>query len=249
MNAAPMIVDKSLPLMRLATLLSEATPQHLADGFIITDEGKFLGMGAVTDLMRVLTDTHMTAARYTNPLTFLPGPVPIHQHLERLLERAAPFAACLVEIDPMKGFNDAYGFARGDELIRLGSESLLRALDERHDFVGHVNANRFMLLLQSRDWRGQLELAIADFQQRLHTLLSDDIVARGSFVWRSRSGATEMRAFPRLVIGAAEIASPAFDSRHQVMAATREALAAAKALPGNQLYCLGPQPASGGMAA
>ena len=69
----------------------------------------------------------MLAARYTNPLTFLPGPVPIHQHIEKLLERGLPFAACLAEVDPMKGFNDAYGFARCDELIRLGSESLLRA--------------------------------------------------------------------------------------------------------------------------
>ncbi len=249
MNAAPMIVDKAVPLMRLTTMLSDSTPQHLADGFIITDEGRFIGMGVVTDLMRVLTDTHLTAARYTNPLTFLPGPVPSHQHLEQLLERGMPFTACLMEIDPMKGFNDAYGFTRGDDLIRLGGASLLRALDERHDFVGHLYGNRFLLLLQSEGWRTQLEAAIVDFKERLLTLLSDDIIARGSFVWRGRSGATEIRPFPRLVIGAVEIAGQQFDSRHQVLAAAREALVGAKALPGSQLVCLGQDVASGGMAA
>ena len=249
MNAAPMIVDRAVPLMRLAGMLSDATPQHLADGFIIVEDGKFLGMGAVTDLMRVLTDAHLTAARYTNPLTFLPGPVPIHMHVERLLERAMPFTACLVEIDPMKGFNDALGFSRGDELIRIAGETLLRALDERHDFVGHLDGNRFALLLQSDNWQSQLQSALVDFRTRMLAMLSDEVVARGSFVWRGRSGATEIRPFPRMIIGAADIGGTGFDSRHEVMTVARDALSRAKSLPATPLFHLSLAVQNGGLAA
>ena len=64
----------------------------------------------------------MLAARYTNPLTMLPGQVPINEHLERLLAGRVPFAAWFVEVDQMRGLNDSVGFEAGDALIHATAE-------------------------------------------------------------------------------------------------------------------------------
>lgn len=236
MNIAPLIVERTQPVLMLANALAESTPQHLADGFIIVEEGRYLGMGAATDVLRVIADTQLTAARYTHPLTFLPGPVPVNEQIDRLLKRARPFVACLVEIQPMKGFNDALGFQRGDELIRMAGTVLSEAVEERHDMVGHVYGNRFVLLMQSEDWRTRLDAAIAAYRLRINGMLPADILDRGEILWRGRRGQTEIRPLPRMTIGAAVIEPEQCESRHEVMALAREANASASVLAGSVVY-------------
>ena len=240
MNPTPLTIDINLPLAQVAAMLADATPQHLADGFIITRNGSYQGMGNANDVMRMLNDANLIAARYTSPLTLLPGPVPINQQIERLLQAGVLFVACMVEIDPMKGFNDAYGFQKGDELIRLGGDMLNAALDAHHDFVGHIYGNRFVLLLQNAQWHAKLTDMLSQFESRLASLLSPEIAARGNFVWQSSRGEKEIqiRPLPRLAIGAVEISAAAYESRHDVMSAVREAVQHAKAQPGSNIVLL-----------
>lgn len=240
MNPAPLIVDANLPLAQVAALLADATPQHLADGFIITRNGVYQGMGNANDVIRMLNDANLIAARYTSPLTLLPGPVLINQQIERLLEADVEFIACMVEIDPMKGFNDAYGFQKGDELIRLAGDMLKTALDAQHDFVGHIYGNRFVLLLQNAQWHAKLTEMLAQFDASLTSLLSPEIVARGNFLWKSRRGdkETEIRPLPRLAIGAVEISAETYESRHDVMSAVRVAAQSAREQTGSKIILL-----------
>ena len=71
-------------------------------------------MGRAADVMRTLQSSRVMAARYTNPLSMLPGQVPINEHLERLLAGRVPFTAWFVEIDQMRGLNDSQGFSAAD---------------------------------------------------------------------------------------------------------------------------------------
>lgn len=238
MNVAPLIVERTQPVLMLANALAESTPQHLADGFIIVEEGRYLGMGAATDVLRVIADTQLTAARYTNPLTFLPGPVPTNEQIDRLLKRGQSFVACLIEIEPMKGFNDAFGFQRGDELIRMAGAVLGEAAEPRHDLVGHIYGNRFVLLMQSCDWRQRLESALMSFRSRIEGMLPADVLERGSITWRGRHGRTENRALPRMAIGAAVIAPEQCESRHEVMAIARGANGLARQMAGSAVHVI-----------
>ena len=249
MNVAPLMIDKSMHLSDIAALLANATPQHLADGFIVVDDGRYVGLGVVNDILRVMSETQLTAARYTNPLTLLPGPVPTNEHIGQLLNSEARFVVCVAEIDPMKGFNDAYGFQKGDELIRLGGFALRGALDERVDFVGHIHGNRFVLLLQSADWRDRLSVALDLFQAQLDALLSNDILIDGGFVWKGKRGRTEIRPPPRMAVGAAIIIPADCESRHDVMASAREANVLAKNQVGSNIYVVDACPQEGDLTA
>ncbi len=236
MNVAPLMIDKSTPLTEIAAVLSNATPQHLADGFIVVDEGCYVGMGSVNDILRVMSKTQLTAARYTNPLTLLPGPVPTNQHIAQLLTAEVAFTVCVAEIDPMKGFNDAHGFQKGDDLIRLCGLALRTALDSRVDFVGHIGGNRFVLLLQSGDWPERLDYALADFQRQLEIRMPSETLVDGGFIWKGKRGRVEHRPAPRLAIGAAVITSAQCESRHDVMESARRATDIAKSRIGSNIY-------------
>ncbi|KAF7598952.1 MAG: hypothetical protein CGU28_09170 [Candidatus Dactylopiibacterium carminicum] len=63
-------------------------------------------MGSISDMVALITDMQIRAARYANPLTQLPGNVPISEHIERLLENGSGFVACYADLDAFKPYND-----------------------------------------------------------------------------------------------------------------------------------------------
>ncbi|NYT24160.1 SpoIIE family protein phosphatase [Alcaligenaceae bacterium] len=56
MDKSPLIVEADTPIETLAARAVESGYKTLADGFMIVDEGRFLGVGAGLDLMHVLAE-------------------------------------------------------------------------------------------------------------------------------------------------------------------------------------------------
>lgn len=87
--------------------------------------------------------------RALSPLTGLPGN---HRINEEIASRAAaeePYAICHVDLDEFKGFNDAYGFQRGDELLLVLAACLQRAVQRAigtTPFLGHVGGDDFVVV-------------------------------------------------------------------------------------------------------
>jgi GGDEF domain-containing protein len=162
-DRGPIKVESDLDLAALTAMLVESDVRRMSDGFVILSKGRYLGMGTCRDVMRTLQSSRVLAARYTNPLTLLPGQVPINEHLDRLLERRAPFTAWFVEIDQMRGLNDTQGFAKGDAIIHATAELLEEACAPGLDFVGHISGSRFMLLAQSEDWESRAHELLGKF--------------------------------------------------------------------------------------
>ena len=104
-------------------------------------------------------------------LTFLPGNIPISQHIERLLKKRVLFVACYADMNNFKPFNDYYGYWRGDEMIRLLARIAMEQCDSQRDFLGHVGGDDFVLL---RRRPAVLTLAMAKLQQRIDDEQVDD---------------------------------------------------------------------------
>jgi diguanylate cyclase (GGDEF)-like protein len=86
--------------------------------------------------------------REANPLTGLPGNSAIESELNRRLATQEDFAFLYVDIDNFKGFNDTYGYAKGDEAIRMLAGILTEAIhDTGHEgFAGHVGGDDFVMV-------------------------------------------------------------------------------------------------------
>ena len=229
-------VEADLDLDALAALLAEADGRTLAEGFAIASRGRYLGMGRSQDVIRSLQGARALAARHTHPLTMLPGQVPMHEHLEKLLVREAPFTAWLATIDEMTGLNDAEGFAAGDRLIHATARLLESICEPGVDFAGHVSGTRFVLLMQSEDWRHRARLALAGFPRLLEAHASTEVFARGYFSAAARDGAQAVRPLPRLVIGILPVLPGVFASRHEVLAQAKAAGQGAARGPASALY-------------
>ncbi len=178
----------------------------------------------------------MLAARYTNPLTLLPGQVPINEHLERLLPSPVPFTAWFVEIDQMRGLNDGCGYEKGDALIHGTARLLEAACSAGIDFVGHIAGTRFVVLMQSDDWQPRAERLIEQFAAVVREHLPEEVFERGYFTARSRDGGDRVRPLPRLAIGILPVLPGVFETRHEVVLAAKHAAQQALSQPGSGLY-------------
>jgi EAL domain-containing protein (putative c-di-GMP-specific phosphodiesterase class I)/GGDEF domain-containing protein len=235
-DRAPIRVEADLDLAALTAILVESDARRFADGFVIVAHGRYLGMGASRDVMRSLQSSRVLASRYTNPLTLLPGQVPINEHLERLLARHVPFTAWFIEVDQMRGLNDTAGFAHGDALIHAAARLLEEACEPGVDFAGHVAGGRFVILAQSDDWKARAEALLAKFPALVRQHVPAEAHARGYFTVKFRDGRQSVRPLPKLVIGVLPVLPGVFESRHEVVGAAKRAAEAAKALPGSAIF-------------
>jgi EAL domain-containing protein (putative c-di-GMP-specific phosphodiesterase class I)/GGDEF domain-containing protein len=235
-DRAPITAEATLELTALAAILAESDSRHLADGFVIVANGRYLGMGSSQDVIRSLQSSRVLAARYTNPLTMLPGQVPIHEHLDRLLTRHVPFTAWFVELDQMRGVNDCAGYERGDALIHATARLLESICQPGVDFAGHVAGSRFVALMQSEDWSVRAERLIEAFTGSLGSHLPREAMERGYFIVRSRDGRENVRPLPRLAAGILPVLPGVFETRHEVVSVAKQAVHQALAQPGSSFY-------------
>ena len=84
-----------------------------------------------------------------NPLTHLPGNSSIMEEFQIYIDADKPFAVGYVDLDKFKIYNDAYGFERGDEIIRSLARILIDATQQfcgQDAFVGHIGGDDFVFL-------------------------------------------------------------------------------------------------------
>ncbi|WP_066740402.1 EAL domain-containing protein [Cupriavidus sp. D384] len=176
----PVCFDRRTTLEEMAQHVAGEPTRALADGFVITDEGRYVGLGTGADLLRAITDVRMEAARYANPLTFLPGNILLNQHIDRLIEARSPFHACYADLNHFKSFNDHYGYWKGDELLKGAAAILAQACDPARDFLGHIGGDDYLVLFQGDDWESRIHDAMARFNDgALAMYAASDRVAGG----------------------------------------------------------------------
>ena len=206
-NASPVIIEKSMTVEQMAKLLASDDQRYLADGFVITDNGKYAGLGTGEKLVRAVTEVRIEAARYANPLTFLPGNIPISSHISRLLGNDAGFYACYVDLNHFKPFNDQYGYWQGDEVLKFAAAVLADVCDPTRDFLGHVGGDDFLILFQSDDWQDRVMRAIHIFNEGAQRYYAPDDRLAGGIHGEDRHGNPTFFGFVTMAIGCVRVAS------------------------------------------
>ena len=227
-NTSPVMLDKHTGLEALTAVLTSADQRYLTEGFIVTEGGRYFGIGTGEQLVRVVTEVRIEAARHANPLTFLPGNIPISEHISRLLANNCEFVACYGDLNDFKPYNDHYGYWRGDEMIRLVASTIVSNCDARRDFVGHVGGDDFVMLFQSEDWMERCEKIIASFNEKAHTLFDEAAMARGGIEAEDRHGVMRFFKFTSLSVGAVRVRAGQLSRPEQVASAAAAAKHKAK---------------------
>lgn len=236
MDADPLIVDKATRMTELSELVVNKGKAAFTQGFIITSEGRYLGLGSGFDLMREVTDMQIVAARYANPLSGLPGNVPIQEHMERLLVNEQTFVTAYFDLDHFKSYNDVYGFRHGDVIIQLLARILRDSCNAELDFIGHIGGDDFVVLFQSLDWEIRCHGMLARFDRECLVLFNPEHVEAGGYYSKDRRGAMAFHALVTLSIGVVLVDPSRFHQYQEIARAASEAKRMAKHIEGSSLF-------------
>jgi diguanylate cyclase (GGDEF)-like protein len=97
-----------------------------------------------------------------NPLTHLPGSIAIENVLNKRLKEETPLAFCLLDLSHFKAFNDRYGYARGNEVIRAVARIVTEVVKTQGNggaFVGHIGGDDFVVVT-SPEWYEKICVAV-----------------------------------------------------------------------------------------
>ena len=236
MDPNPLIVDKATHMTELSDLVVKKGKAAFTQGFIVTTEGRYLGVGSGFDLMREVTEMQIVAARYANPLSGLPGNVPIQEHMERLLRNRKTFVTAYFDLDHFKPYNDVYGFRRGDDIIQLLARILRESCNPELDFIGHIGGDDFVVLFQSLDWEVRCHGMLTRFDRECLALFDPEHVEAGGYHSADRRGTMTFHTLVTLSIGAVLVDPAHFHYYHEVARAASEAKHMAKRIDGSSLF-------------
>ena len=159
----------------------------------------------------------MKSGRYldANPLTRLPGNYTILQTVQGLIDDNMPFALVYVDLDNFKPFNDAYGFSRGDEILRMTARVLVNSIRNLNDsigFVGHIGGDDFVIVVDPASIETACKQVISNLGLIVGTFYDDVDRMRGYIQSVDRQG--NKNKFPLLTVSLAAVISTSHDYTH-----------------------------------
>lgn len=144
--------------------------------------------------------------RDESPLTGLPGSVRIQEEIERKVEDGGDFALMYADLDHFKPFNDHYGFARGDRVIREVAklmDDVVAEFGAEGSFVGHLGGDDFVALVPSGVAALVADTIVHRFDELAPTWYDDEERTRGWIEVPNRRGDPQRYGPLTLSIGVA----------------------------------------------
>lgn len=238
-NRNVMQVEKKLPLEEVSYRLTTSLDIY-TDEFIILDGCCLAGKGRLLDLLHEITKVQVNRARHANPLTMLPGNVPIQQQLQKLIRQSVAFTVCYFDLDNFKPFNDFFGFSRGDKVLRFVSELLVANIDDQIDFIGHIGGDDFVAIFLSPTWETTVQRILQQFDDSIGGLYNGHI---GCVITATdREGRERQYGQMTLSVGAVVIMPSEMRCHIDLSEAAAIAKHHAKDIPGSSLYTFALEP-------
>lgn len=160
----------------------------------------------------------------TSPLTGLPGNSAIRRELEERTEAGQPLAVVHSDLDGFKAYNDRYGFARGDDVIRFCADCLRLAAAASADtvFVGHVGGDDFVAMLDATHYEEFCDAALTAWNNGITAFYDAADRARGHIVSLDRRGNPQTIPIATMSLGVATNLLRPFESAWQAAAVASE---------------------------
>lgn len=141
-----------------------------------------------------------------NPLTRLPGNNSIAKELEKRIALKEAFATVYIDLDNFKAFNDRYGFARGDQALKMTARLVVNsvsAASPKDYYVGHVGGDDFIYIVPEEKAESSCQAIINHFDTIILTLYDDVDREAGCIHSTNRKG--EKETFPLMTISLAVV--------------------------------------------
>lgn len=173
----------------------------------------------------------------TSPLTGLPGNTVLAAEIERRLPQRGELAVLAFDLDNFKGYNDRYGYARGDTLLRWLAALLLSCVSASARpgwLLGHLGGDDFLALVHPAEAAAVAQAALARFEVEVATHYDPADREAGGIWTTSRTGERVWQPVVSLTV--AQATNEAEDITHggQLAAILAELKQYGKTFPGSR---------------
>jgi len=234
-DKTPLSFDQNTAIELVSKQLTSTMRNDQA--FIITNDGEYTGIGTILKLLEEITRQQIHNAKHANPLTLLPGSVPINDQIDQLLATKVPFSFGYFDLDHFKPFNDVYGYSAGDDIIKAVANTLAQHIPAESGLVGHIGGDDFIVIFTGNDWLKCCENILNDFKKAVPHYYKDDDIKTGGIHAENRAG--EKCFFPliSLSVGLVDSVSTSQCQSHVDIAdLASEAKKQAKKIEGNSFF-------------
>ena len=234
-DKTPLSIDANISIQAVSKQLTSTMRNDTA--FIITHNNKYAGIGTIMDVLEEITHLQIKYARHANPLTLLPGSVPINECINRSLEKRIPFSVAYFDLDNFKPFNDIYGYSAGDEIIKALGNILIECVPIENGQVGHIGGDDFIVIFTCENWYYRCEVILGKFKNIISKHYKEDDLKAGGIHAESRYGEKKFYPLISLSIGVVDPNSTAkCKSYVDIADLAAKAKKQSKKIEGNSLY-------------
>ncbi|MEQ2356398.1 bifunctional diguanylate cyclase/phosphodiesterase [Pseudoalteromonas piscicida] len=235
MDKQPLVVDEQ---QELDTVSKQITDHEfdIRRHIIITRDGRYLGLAPLRDILKHITEEKIRHAQHANPLTMLPGNVAINEAIEQRLRSHHDFSLAYIDLNHFKQFNDLYGYASGDSVIKLLAEVTVDVCAQSSSFVGHIGGDDFMVVFDNNDAEVLCHKIITQFELKSKAFFTPEHVSAGGYWATNREGQKQFVPLLTLSIGLVRPDLQHCINSHQVAALATDAKKEAKRYRNSYLF-------------
>lgn len=157
--------------------------------------------------------------RRISPLTGLPGNVQIQAEMKKRLLNKDQFAMFYFDLDNFKAYNDTYGFANGDEIIKFTARTIVENVHQmgtEDSFIGHIGGDDFVAITGRTDYEKICKNIISDFDTYVLGYYNENDVQKGYIEVANRRGIIEQFPLTSISIGVVEITPGRFKNTLEI---------------------------------
>lgn len=161
----------------------------------------------------------LTKNRTVSPLTGLPGNVQIQTEMKKRLLNKETFAILYFDLDNFKAYNDVYGFANGDEIIKFTARTISKHVHQIEGgvkFIGHVGGDDFVSIIGPTDYDVLCQGIIDEFDKYAVDYYNDVDVERGFVEVANRRGIIEQFPLTSISIAVLEVDSKIYKTTLEI---------------------------------
>jgi diguanylate cyclase (GGDEF)-like protein len=168
-----------------------------------------------------------------NPLTQLPGSPAIQEETLSRTKNSEDFGFAYIDVDNFKAYNDVYGYAKGDDIIRAIAHILnekIRQFPKAKSFVGHIGGDDFVFISDEEYIEPISKNIVEEFDSQIKSFYKPEHLKKGHITIPDRKG--NVKNFPIMTLTVAIVVPKNIKHYAKLVEKAAELKGYVKKLPG-----------------